>query len=74
MNKYHYYAIVILQQCSDVAIGRRKTLEINKRTNVERGNLALYNKRDLGDTSLCHACCSGQDVCNVEGLCGAPSE
>ncbi|XP_071155094.1 uncharacterized protein [Mytilus edulis] len=60
-------------QCSDVAIGRRKTLEINKRTNVEHGNLALYNKRDLGDTSLCHACCSGQNVCNVEGLCGAPT-
>ncbi|XP_063420951.1 uncharacterized protein LOC134706172 [Mytilus trossulus] len=59
-------------QCSDIAIGKRKTHEIDTQMNIEVGNLAHYtNTRDLGDTSLCHACCSGQDVCNMNGLCGA---
>ncbi|CAC5392067.1 unnamed protein product [Mytilus coruscus] len=60
------------KQCSGVAIGKRKTPKTDKRMHVERGNFAHHNERDLGDTSLCHACCNGQDLCNIYSLCGAP--
>ncbi|CAC5392061.1 unnamed protein product [Mytilus coruscus] len=58
-----------MQWCT---IGKRKTPQIDKRMHVELGNLAHHNERDLGDTSLCHACCNGQGLCNIDHLCGAP--
>ena len=61
-----FYYVVLKQSCTlqSVVIGKRHHSQ----------NEPEMDKRAQTDTMLCHQCCNGIALCNVNGICGAPRE
>ncbi|XP_076092281.1 uncharacterized protein LOC143063786 [Mytilus galloprovincialis] len=67
---YEYFSLGCrdIDKCSGAsAIGKRSNASL-----VVRKSVPVEEANDNGDSSICHACCNGKAICNVENLCVSP--
>ncbi|VDI00609.1 Hypothetical predicted protein, partial [Mytilus galloprovincialis] len=67
---YEYFSLGCrdIDKCSGAsAIGKRSNGSL-----VLRKSVPVQEANDNGDSSICHACCNGKAICNVDNLCVSP--